>query len=286
MMVYKYLLKRIIQTSLYVKEYTEDLEVKCKPDYIQSLPGNLKTSDSSELQHRLDVIDERIDEYQELSDSEAWIQADRQATIDELTEDNEEWQKKIDDIELMESQLETYMKDMQSDAFEAIDNIKERFEKYLPELNKGIINGKANIIYSELMGLNELFSYGGIIISNDADSIRYLAQRIDDYASSHDDVPAGAFDLVVDLNKLADRHDATKNKNFGDFVDELGTWRDDKKEWQDNIDKNNKEINRSIDVIKDSEKQQAEFYKAIDNLKRERKRTDNARKEKEKREQE
>ena len=50
---------------------------KCKPDYIQSLPGDLRTNDKDALQERLDTIDDEIDELDELIGSELWIQEDR-----------------------------------------------------------------------------------------------------------------------------------------------------------------------------------------------------------------
>ena len=259
-----------------------DLEEKCSPSYISNLPGNLKTSTSDELQHRLDVIDERINEYQELADSEAWIQEDRQKTIDELTQENEEWQEKIDDVELKEKQLNTYMDDLQSDAYEFIEDITDRFTKHLPDLNRAVIDGRPNTIYSELMGLNELFSDGGIILSNNANGIRYLAQNIEDYAIQNEETVSynDAHRISDDLMKLADKHDATKNKTFGNLVDELGTWRDDKTEWQKNIDKNNTEIERSREVQKDSRKQQADFENRVSKLKDEQKRTSDAKKRK------
>ena len=53
--------KEIILNSLYEKGLIdEEIYLKCQPKHIQSLPGNLKTSSVEELEHRLDVIDERI----------------------------------------------------------------------------------------------------------------------------------------------------------------------------------------------------------------------------------
>ena len=173
----------------------------------------------------------------------------------------EKYQPALEEIELKEQQFETYDKEMQEEAYESISSIIERFREECPDLNHAVIDGKPNLVYSEMMGLNELFSEGGLITSMNAEGLNNLAGELVDYAydvTGGDDTPWSdrVIGIADDLRYLARKHDINTDKSGTKLAKELDGYKEEKEYLQNEIKLNQKAININTENIDKSEKEQ------------------------------
>lgn len=186
--------------------------------HLSRLPHDLRTSDLGKLEERMDAIDSEIADLDELIGTEKWIQDEQNNVIDKLTKENEELTKIQD--ELVKDNYKINDKDMklQQEALDSVNSIQDRFREELNgyELGQTIINGKPNTVYSEIMGLSEMFEDGGLINGNQAKALNNVAGKIVDFAydeTGGDDTAWSnrVIGIADDLRALSEKHDVNKN---------------------------------------------------------------------------
>ena len=231
-------------------------------EHLMSLPYDRRSTDPKELQERLDEIDKRMKANDRLIENEKKTQEDLAQTNSMLEEEiYDKYLPAIEKIEMAEKQFETYDKEMQEEAYESISSIIERFREECPDLNHAVIDGKPNLVYSEMMGLNELFSEGGLITSMNAEGLNNLAGKLVDYAydvTGGDDTPWSdrVIGIADDLRYLARKHDINTNKNGTKLAKELESAKEDKEYFNKEIELNQKAININNEKIDKSKKEQ------------------------------
>lgn len=248
--------------------------------HLASLPYDHNTNDPDKLQERLDVLGDRISETEELIGTEAWIQEDRQKEIDRLTKENDDLQKKLDAIDEYNEEFDAYSSKLQRDTADLISDFQDTYRELFEgtDLVKGMINGKPNFLYSEVMGLQEVFEYSGLIPSMDANALKGLADKIVKESSNYDKGSAWSkkveklADTLVDI---ANTNDINKHP-AGKVLEKLSGMESvyAKEDWDSQLKSNNEEISRSMDVIKDSIKTQNGFERELNDYKKEYKRTE------------
>ena len=231
--------------------------------HLADLPYDRRSNNIDELQERLDEIDKRVKANERLIENEKKIQEELTQTNRMLQEEIiEKYQPALEEIELKEQQFETYDKEMQEEAYESIDSIVSRFEEECPDLNHAVIDGKPNLVYSEMMGLNELFSEGGLITSMNAEGLNNLAGELVDYAydkTGGDDTPWSnrVIGIADDLRYLARKHDINNSTRGGELAKELDGYKEEKEYLQNEIKINRNSIRINEETIRKSEKEQS-----------------------------
>ena len=161
------------------EDYNDDdvvEEVKC-PKYISSLPGNLKTSTSEELQHRLDVIDDKIGELEEKNNS---LEAENEYLQDKI----DGIQSELDNIHETEEEVNSLNKDIHDFALKSIDKIQTNIKKALKKRpsQTDTLLPNANTIPQDLEMLPSFYEYGnGLIPSYQGAVIKNLEDYFRNY---------------------------------------------------------------------------------------------------------
>ena len=231
--------------------------------HLADLPYDRRSNNIDELQERLDEIDKRVKANERLIENEKKIQEELTQTNRMLQEEIiEKYQPALEEIELKEQQFETYDKEMQEEAYESIDSIVSRFEEECPDLNHSVIDGKPNLIYSDMHSMNEMFQYGGLINSLDAQGLNDLAGKLVDYAydkTGGDDTPWSnrVIGIADDLRYLANKHDINNEERGGKLAKELDGYKEEKEYLQNEIKLNRNSIRINEETIRKSEKEQS-----------------------------
>lgn len=231
--------------------------------HLADLPYDRRSNNIDELQERIGEIDKRVKANERLIENEKKVQEELTQTNRMLQEEIiEKYQPALEEIELKEQQFETYDKEMQEEAYESIDSIVSRFEEECPDLNHAVIDGKPNLVYSEMMGLNELFSEGGLITSINAEGLNNLAGELVDYAydvTGGDDTPWSdrVIGIADDLRYLARKHNINTDKSGTELAKELEGYKEEKEYLQNEIKLNLNSIRINEETIRKSEKEQS-----------------------------
>lgn len=253
--------------------------------HLADLPHDRRSNDPEELQERLDEINTRIKANDRLIENEKKIQKQEQGIIHELETEIEKYENNISSLELAEKQFETYDKEMQEEGLDSIESIVSRFEEECPDLDHATIDGKPNLIYLDMHGgMNEMFQYGGLINSLDAQGLNELAGKLVDYAydkTGGDDTPWSnrVIGIADDIRALARKHDINQNKNGGDFAKELKDSTETKEYFKIEIEKDKNGIKYSEEKIAKSEKEKSRLERENKDYRSEREKTESKLKE-------
>ena len=248
--------------------------------HLADLPHDRRSNNPEELQERLDEIDKRIKANDRLIENEKKIQKEEQGIISVMEDEIEKYENNISSIELAEKQFATYDKEMQKEGLDSIESIVSRFEEECPDLDHATINGKPNLIYLDMHGgMNEMFQYGGLINSLDAQGLNELAGKLVDYAyekTGGDDTPWSnrVIGIADDIRALARKHDINLNKNGGDFAKQLEDSEATKEYFKIEIEKDKDSIRYSEEKIAKSEKEKTRLEKENRDYRGERKNTE------------
>ena len=253
--------------------------------HLADLPYDRRSNDPDELQERIDEINTRIKANDRLIENEKKIQKQEEGIIKELEDEIEKYENNISSLELAEKQFETYDKEMQKEGLDSIQSIVSRFEEECPDLDHATIDGKPNLIYLDMHGgMNEMFEYGGLINSLDAQGLNDLAGKLVDYAydkTGGDDTPWSnrVIGIADDIRALARKHDINQNKNGGDFAKELEDSEDTKEYFRLEIQNDKIGIEESKKRLAESKKEKSRLERENKDYRGERKNTEDKLKE-------
>ena len=283
----------IIDTLLEKGVIDEELYEKCQPKHIASLPGNLRDSNVDELQHRLDVIDERMKDMDDYISNVVRVQEELESERDNLEEKNKILQKTIDDFEDIKKSVYKSDDELQKEALDTIKDINDKIDSVLDgvtdgdgvSLLQGVIDGKPNMFHLGRYGLNEMFEYSGLITHEEAQSIFDLSNTLRDYATSpnmidsfnskkeYDAWRTQVMGICKDIDYLANKHDVNVHE-MGKELDSACDYQieNDVLQINDNLDRL-KEVNADLE---DYRKSEAYYQKVNSDYANEKKRTEDA----------
>lgn len=253
--------------------------------HLADLPYDRRSNNLEELQARIDEIDDRIKTNGILIENEKKIQSEEEDTIRMLQDEIEgKYIPALEEIQKNEEQFKIYDEMMQEEAFESIDSILSRFEEECPDLNKATIDGKPNNVYLSMHGMNELFQYGGLINSLDAQGLNDLAGELVDYAydkTGGDDTPWSnrVIGIADDLRYLANKHDINGNSNGKKLAKELDNYKEDKEYFEIEIQNNKNGIKYANERLSKSKKEQKRLENEVSDYKGEKQKTEDKMKE-------
>lgn len=245
---------------------------KCLPEYIQNLPGSLRSTDPKELKSRVDAIDKRLDELEEEIEEEQIFQDNAQEVIDEATQKKEEAQKNLDDYHKQEDDYlkneETLQGEALDDASKIRDDFSEVEEDYdVPQRIRTIIS---------MIG-TEFDDYPrGLLYTDEVEGYKQVADDLDDFAN---DLEIGSLEdwetttigkahkVAQSIRDYADKYDVNKHKLGDDLSDLMSiAGKGQPSEWQNIIDESDEIIERNTELMSDSVKTQTRKEKERNDL--------------------
>ena len=256
---------------------------KCgKPKYIQSLPGDLRSTNPSVLKERLDAIDDRLKEISDLTKDNLKQQKTYEEYFKELEKDNKTLQKNIDEYEELSDKVYDEEVKLQGKALDEASELKDSyfdFTKNNPEeynVSDLVDEKKLNT----LMGLlGTEFEDKGLLYSDEVDAIKRMADDIEVIAGSFDSGYNDAVDewimngqgLADDLRDFADRYDVRNCSFYDDLSKVTGLYGEGKPtEWSSKIQENNTELELAHNEYDDLVKERKDLFKEQNDLKKER----------------
>lgn len=245
---------------------------KCQPDYIQSLPGTLRSTDPKELQLRLDTINNRLKEIDDLNNSREEYISEQEQEIDDLKNINEELQKNLDDFDAKENEFIKQNQEMQTEAVNQwIDDFDGSFEEWVNsapgEYNVTGLVDEDRLNYIMANFSRYFFKYKGFLTTEEVEEIKGYANDIDIIASALGDTnyndatdewsQMGMF-LSDELRDYADKYDFNKHPISNTLL-EINDAREQglPQKWANQISDNNQTIDRTQSFIDSTRKIQA-----------------------------
>ena len=252
-----------------ISEWTEQDFIeyeKCQPDYITSLPGDLRSTDPNLLRERLTEIENRIEALdKEREETDAQFE-DTQNKIDELTSRNDELKKNLDDYVAKENQFIQDSLEVKKEATDEAKEIRDNWDEYGTPNNEVTSNMSVDDFIEAMnnFGIDPpLTDNNGLLTSSQVNWVKNLAENLETYAMG-DEVDGGDSEgrysvmseelsaWAFSLEEYADKYDVN-NHPLGETITEINniTSQGLPQQWAEEYSNNLNEINEQEKLLND-----------------------------------
>lgn len=248
---------------------------KCSPEYIQNLPGSLRSTDPQELQSRVDAIDKRLEELDDELEDEYDFQDFAQGEIDKAQSQIDEAQKNLDDYHKQEDDWIELDEKMQGKAYDKASKIRDDWDKFSKDYEV------PDTLSMLVRTIDDSFEHKGHLDSNEVDGLHDVADMLDDYANDMEvgligNSPyAPVHKIASDIRDFADEFDIN-NSPQGDSLVEIMDIASKglPSEWEDTIEVATEIVDTNTRLLDESVKSTASKEKERDDLRDNRDKTE------------